>query len=36
MENAGCELWLNEAQWGVFVPWQNQEQTHCASQVRQL
>ena len=36
MDDAGCEVWLNVAQRGVFVTWQNQEQTHCVSQVRQL
>lgn len=36
MDDAGCKVWLNVGQWGVFVTGQHQEQTRCASQVRQL
>ena len=36
MENAGCEVRLNVAQWGVSVSRQHQEETGRTSQVRQL
>lgn len=36
MDGAGCEVWLDVAQRGVLVTWQNEKQTHGTSQVRQL